>query len=244
MLKSLMTSPILQVVLGRTLGGYALVTGWLTRWTWIGRDKAEAAWASGQPIIMTFWHGGLVFAHVGWPLKRRRRLRMLSSQSRDGGMSGQFATSVSSPPIRGSSAHKGRQRGGAEAMLAMSKHLKSGGDIGFTPDGPRGPRMQAGLGVIQLARVSGAMIMPMAWSATASMRLKSWDRLMLLLPFGRGFYVYGDPITVPRSADASAMEAARAHLEAELVRLSHEADRAAGREPVEPAPREPAITAA
>lgn len=243
MLKTLMTSPIVQTLLGRALGGYALFATWATRWRWVNRESAEAVWRSGGPIIKTFWHGGLVFTHAGWPKDRRRRLRMLVSQSRDGGFISQFAACVSGAPIRGSSARNGQQRGGAEALLAMAKHLKAGGDVGFTPDGPRGPRMRAGLGVIQLAKLSRAAIVPMAWSARHAIRFKSWDRMMLLLPFGRGVYVYGSPLYVPRDADDATMERLRDDLEREMVRLAQEADRLIGRTPIEPAPREPASSA-
>jgi lysophospholipid acyltransferase (LPLAT)-like uncharacterized protein len=241
MLKKIMTSPALQAVVGRVLGGYALFAGWTTRWQWVGRDKAQAVWDAGGPVIKTFWHGGLVFTHVGWPKARRTRLRMLVSQSRDGGYIAQFAACVSGEPIRGSSAHKGQQRGGTEALLAMTRHLKAGGDVGFTPDGPRGPRMRAGLGVIQLAKLSRATIVPMAWSARHAVRLNSWDRMMFLLPFGRGVYVYGDPIQVARDADDETMARLREGLERDLIRLAHEADRLVGRTPIEPAALAPTL---
>lgn len=235
MLKSILSSAFVQTVLGRALGGYALFAGWTTRWQWVDRDKAETAWKSGSPIIKTFWHGGLTFTHVGWPAERRQRLRMLVSQSRDGGFIAHFAATVSSDPIRGSTAHKGQQRGGAEALLAMAKHLKAGGDVGFTPDGPRGPRMRAGLGVIQLAKLSGATIVPMAWSSTHSVRFQgSWDRHQWLLPFGRGVYVYGEPVSVARDATDADLETARARLEAELIRVAQLADSLLGRAPVDP----------
>lgn len=222
-------------MLGRTLGGFALLSGWLTRWRTVGREKVAHLLGNDDPVIICFWHGRLVFAHTGWPLRRRRRLRMLVSQSRDGGFIAHFAASVASDPIRGSSAHKGQQRGGVEAMIAMTKHLKAGGDVGFTPDGPRGPRMRAGLGVLQLARLSGATIVPMAWSSTNAIRFKSWDRMMIILPFGKGVFAYGEPIVVPRSTSAEEMEAMRLRLEATLIALDQEADRAVGREAVEPA---------
>jgi lysophospholipid acyltransferase (LPLAT)-like uncharacterized protein len=235
MLKSLTSAPAVQAVLGRILGGYGLFAGWTTRWRFVHREPIAELLAGESAIIKTFWHGGLIFTHVGWPLARRRRLRMLVSQSRDGGTIAVFAACVSAEPIRGSTAKKGQQRGGAEALLAMAKHLKAGGDVGFTPDGPRGPRMRAGLGVVQLAKLTRATIVPMAWSASHAIRFKSWDRMLFLLPFGRGVYVYGTPMTIARDLDDAGLEAARARLEAEMIALAQEADRLVGRTPVEPA---------
>jgi hypothetical protein len=101
--------------------------------------------------------------------------------------------------------------------------------------------MRAGLGVIQLAKLSRATIVPMAWSARHAVRLNSWDRMMFLLPFGRGVYVYGDPIQVARDADDETMARLREGLERDLIRLAHEADRLVGRTPIEPAALAPTL---
>jgi lysophospholipid acyltransferase (LPLAT)-like uncharacterized protein len=42
---------------------------------------------------------------------------------------------------------------------------------------------------------------------------RSWDRASFGLPFGRGAMVLGDPVHVPRDADAAALEAARQAVE-------------------------------
>lgn len=47
---------------------------------------------------------------------------------------------------------------------------------------------------------------------------------MVPLPFGRGVFLYGDPIRVPRDAGDEGQERARLLLESELRRLTSEAD--------------------
>jgi lysophospholipid acyltransferase (LPLAT)-like uncharacterized protein len=87
-----------------------------------------------------------------------------------------------------------------------------------------------------LAKLSGAPLLPMAWSSNSRRVLGSWDSFILPYPFGRGARVWGEPIHVPRDADDAQMEAARLALEAELNRVSRRADELAGVAPIEPAP--------
>ena len=54
--------------------------------------------------------------------------------------------------------------------------------------------------------------------------LKTWDRFLVPLPFGRGLFVYGEPIRVSRDAGEREQEEARHRLEAALNRLTDEAD--------------------
>lgn len=44
------------------------------------------------------------------------------------------------------------------------------------------------------------------------------------LPFGRGVFVYGEPIAVPPGADRGTMELKRRELEQALLRLTAEAE--------------------
>jgi lysophospholipid acyltransferase (LPLAT)-like uncharacterized protein len=49
---------------------------------------------------------------------------------------------------------------------------------------------------------------------------------MVPYPLGRGIFIWGEPLRVPREADGSEMEAKRRELEASLNRISVEADEA------------------
>ena len=54
--------------------------------------------------------------------------------------------------------------------------------------------------------------------------LRTWDRFLLPLPFGRGLFLYGEPIRVSREAGAGEQEETRLRLEEALNRLTDEAD--------------------
>jgi lysophospholipid acyltransferase (LPLAT)-like uncharacterized protein len=118
--------------------------------------------------------------------------------------------------------------GGSRGLRQLLRRLADGYDAGFTPDGPRGPRRRVKPGVLTAARLSGLPIVPVAFSARPMRRLGSWDRTLLPMPFGRGLFLYGEPIRIARDADDTELAAAAARLESDLDRLTDDADRAVG----------------
>ena len=84
--------------------------------------------------------------------------------------------------------------------------------------------MTVGDGILALARLTGAPILPLAVSVSRRKVLRTWDRLIVPLPFGRGAMIWGNPITVPRDAGESDLARLRLTLEEELTRVSAEAD--------------------
>ncbi|HAE50212.1 MAG TPA: hypothetical protein DCK97_22630, partial [Tistrella mobilis] len=53
------------------------------------------------------------------------------------------------------------------------------------------------------------------------------------MPFSRGVFIWGEPIHVPRDADAATLDRYRIRIEDELNRITAEADRATGHAPLE-----------
>jgi lysophospholipid acyltransferase (LPLAT)-like uncharacterized protein len=103
-------------------------------------------------------------------------------------------------------------------------------NVVITPDGPKGPRQRVKSGVIQLSRLTGMPILPVAYGAWPRTTLKSWDQFLIPHPFGRGVYVWGEPIYVPADADTAAVEEYQSLLAERLDALVAEADtRAADR---------------
>ncbi len=79
------------------------------------------------------------------------------------------------------------------------------------------------MGIIKLAQASGRPIYPSAIATSRRIVLNNWDRTTINLPFGRGAGVAAEPITVPRDADDTALEAARLLLEERLNAATHRA---------------------
>jgi lysophospholipid acyltransferase (LPLAT)-like uncharacterized protein len=117
----------------------------------------------------------------------------------------------------------------------MLKLLRQNVSVALTPDGPRGPRMRLARGAVELARMSGAPVVPVSYATRRRRLLRSWDRFHLPLPFTSGVIVYGSPIRLPHELDEAGREEARLRIEAALNAVTWEADRLAGHAAVEPA---------
>jgi lysophospholipid acyltransferase (LPLAT)-like uncharacterized protein len=207
---------------------------WYTgRWRILGAEHPERFWRDGRPFIGAFWHGRILMMPCAWTTKMR--MNMLISQHRDGELIARTIAHFRLATVRGSS-----RRGGSQALRSMLRSLKAGECVGFTPDGPRGPRMRAADGIVSLARVAGLPILPATFGVRHRKLLGSWDRFVVPLPFSRGVIIWGEPIELPLDADAAALERVRVAVEDSLNRLTDEADRTCGVAPVTPdAPAEP-----
>ena len=202
---------------------------WLTgRWQVVGGDIPAAYWDQGKPFILAFWHGRLLMMMKLW--RGGMPIHMLISQHRDGKLIARTVGHFGIDCIEGSTT-----RGGAQALRSILKTLRGGNCIGITPDGPRGPRMHASAGMINIARLSGCPIIPACYSSTSRRLLKSWDRFAVTFPFSRGVFLWGQPIEVPKDLDDDGVEAIRLEVERIMVAQAAEADRMMGVEPVEPA---------
>jgi lysophospholipid acyltransferase (LPLAT)-like uncharacterized protein len=203
---------------------------WLTgRWRIEGDGDAKRLFEQGKPLIIATWHGRLLMTPFGW--RHSDRSHVLVSAHRDGQLIAGTLAHFKARTIVGST-----RRGGADALRKLHRLMLQGGAVGITPDGPRGPRMRVSLGIIQLARLSGAPIFPLAYSARPRHVFETWDRFILPLPFGRGLFLWGEPLTVPRDAGEAVVETARRQLEERLNALTDRADTALGQPPIEPAP--------
>ena len=199
------------------------------RWQVIGEEAPRRLWAEGRPFILAFWHGRLLMMPYCWNPKVR--INMLISRHVDGQLIARTVAHFGIATVAGSSSE-----GGGAAFRAIVKALKAGECVGFTPDGPRGPRMRASAGLVGAARLAGVPILTCTYGIRRRRVLKSWDGFILAFPFSRGVFLWGAPIEVPPEADARALEAARAAVEDSLNALSREADLLCGTVPVEPAP--------
>jgi len=191
------------------------------RWEVEGAAHADRLHQANRAYIGAFWHGRLLMMPFGWP--RVMPLAMLISPHPDGRIISDAVRRLGVDIVPGST-----NRGAADALRNLVRTLKKGSCIAITPDGPDGPAMTASAGIVQVARITGAPIVPITYATSRRRILKSWDRFHLPLPFGRGLFLIGEPIEVPPGADAAQAEALRALVEARLRDLTAEADRRMG----------------
>lgn len=192
------------------------------RWYVVRGEIPEQFWKSNTPFIMSFWHGRLLMMPLCWDTKKK--FHMLISQHRDGQIIARTVKHLGIKTTEGSSS-----KGGAKAFRAILKILAGGEYVGITPDGPRGPRMRATNGVISIAKLSGAPIVPVAYSSTNGLQLNNWDRFLIAWPFSRNVVVWGDPIYIDQKSNAPHQEQQRLQLEAAINAVTNEADNLVGR---------------
>jgi lysophospholipid acyltransferase (LPLAT)-like uncharacterized protein len=219
-LKRLLRHPWVQSAGAWLLGLYLCFALRTTRWTLLGAEHL-APHAAGAPAIAAFWHERLPLMSMLWLFSRRgapgQRLHVLVSRHRDGRFIGYVVGRFRISPIYGSSS-----RGGAAALREMLAVLARGDHVVMTPDGPRGPRRVAAPGVAQLAALSGVPVLPCSAQTSRRWQLRSWDRMVIPRPFGRGVVVCEPSITVGRRDWRAAMPA----IEAAMTRAAEQADAA------------------
>ena len=181
----------------------------------------EPLWAAGAPAIYVVWHARLLLLPY---LYRRRGLFALISHSEDGSMISDIAHRFGFVTVRGSSS-----RGGAGGLRALSRAIGEGHSVVVVPDGPRGPRQVLKAGVVVLARLTGAHVVPLALAASSEWRARSWDEFRIPKPFSRCVVRFGEPILVPRDIDAAGEETARKEIETALTAVTWQVDEEARR---------------
>ena len=228
-MKAVLRNEVVRAVLCWIGAQYIRLCRWTGRWRTVRGDIPRRLWDAGQPFVVCFWHGRLMMMPYCWDY--RHPIHTLTSDHPDGRLIARIMARFGFPAVVGSSS-----RAGAPALRRMAALIRDGSAIGLTPDGPRGPRMRARAGAVGLARITGAPLVPVTFSASRRRVLATWDRFLLALPFARGVFVWGAPIPVPRNATADVLEACRQQLEATLNAITEEADGLVGVVPVAPAP--------
>jgi 3-deoxy-D-manno-octulosonic-acid transferase len=92
--------------------------------------------------------------------------------------------------------------------------------------------MRASSGIINVARLARVPIVPIVFATSRRRMLRSWDRFHLALPFGRGVFLWGEPIEIAPDLDAAGIEDARRQVEDRMNEMVSEADRRVGHAPV------------
>jgi lysophospholipid acyltransferase (LPLAT)-like uncharacterized protein len=75
---------------------------------------------------------------------------------------------------------------------------------------------------MSLAQLTGLPIMPVSYHLSWKVRVKSWDRFQIPLPFARYEVVFEKPVRVPRDASDAEREALRQHLERTLTEITND----------------------
>lgn len=184
------------------------VIGRTIRWETVGLERLDAIEAGGQRPILCLWHERLF---AGTYFLRDRGIVVITSQSRDGEYIARFLKRFGFGTVRGSST-----RGGVKALVEMIRLMRNGMSMGFTVDGPLGPRHEAKTGAVLLAKKTGNPMVPFSVGCDRFWTIGSWDRLQIPKPFTRARFIISAPIYVPVDAGDDLIEEKRIELQTAL----------------------------
>ena len=185
-------------------------------------DRYLGLKARGVPILFALWHGRMflsIQAH------RHEGIVTMASRSKDGEIIAGWLERNGYSVVRGSST-----RGGSEALREMVRRMRDGRGGALTVDGPTGPPRRVQPGIVSLARMTDAWILPITSSSARPKFLSSWDRYLLSLPFSRNVVLYGEPFPI-EAHDSD--EDAQSRIGVALDDATREADHVAGIDPPE-----------
>jgi len=190
--------------------------GGLCRYQVVGDEHIQQATTEGKGIIIALWHGRMLLPvyHL-----RNRGITALVSLHMDGELIARIVERLGYLPRRGSP-----KEGGREGFMAMLRDLKEGRTVAIFPDGPTGPRHSVRDGVLHLARLSGAPIVPISFSANPAWKARSWDQFTVMKPFSTGVITIGEPFIVPRKLTQEDLETEREIIKSALTKVEQQAD--------------------
>ena len=181
-----------------------------------GSEHQVSTWVAGEPVVFVTWHGRLLPLLY---LYRGQGIVMLVSQHRDGEYLTRLGTKLGYDAVRGSST-----RGGFPALRELVRKVKGGSSLAITPDGPQGPREVLKPGVLQVARITGAPVIPVMAGANRAWWVEGWDRFLIPKPFATVRVAIGEPLHIPQDSSLRDLEYKAQAIESQLQRLKTQVD--------------------
>lgn len=197
----------------------APLTGWLAylaiisyrrllKFNMVNEEPWQQLHQNGETVLLCLWHQHL-FGVTWFDAFRHMHPAVMISLSADGEPFARAGQQAGWKTIRGSSS-----RGGGKALKAMIRHMRKHRLGMHILDGPRGPIGVAKAGVVQIARMTGAHIVPIDVKANRTWTFNSWDRFFLPKPFSRVTVHFGRPLSPLTGKSTNELEATRLELEA------------------------------
>lgn len=144
--------------------------------------------------LLGIWHEHLLSVSMA---QKGHPFRPLASKSFSGRLMGYVLENFGYTPVYGSQKRGNRDKGGKAAREELIRVCSLGFPSAYTVDGSTGPRRVVKPGIVDIARKSGAAILPAAAAASRYWTAPSWDQLKIPKPFSKVVVAYGDPIKVP-----------------------------------------------
>jgi len=197
---------------------YVRFVAFTTRWDRRDIDVFYKNLKEHNAVIFIAWHGRIAFAPYFW--NQCSKLSALVSPHRDGQLIAGLLKRFGIENISGSTNENPRS-----SAVRLLRELKNNASIAIIPDGPRGPSMTMSMSPIYYAKTTGKPIIGMTYSIAHSKILgKSWDRMLLPLPFQKGIVAVTKPFFIEKNTPKEKLEEYRLQIEKELNELTWQLD--------------------
>jgi lysophospholipid acyltransferase (LPLAT)-like uncharacterized protein len=182
----------------------------------VGEEHLNSITRAGFLPIYTFWHNRIF---LGTYFFRNRRIVIMTSRSKDGEYIARFIQRFGYGVVRGSST-----RGAVAGLVELVRLMRAKCPAGFSIDGPKGPKYVAKMGAVLLAKKTGNPILPFSLTPAKRVTIRSWDGLLIPLPFTKVLLEFARPIYVASDADEQTRDTKRQQLQQELDNLTANGD--------------------
>ncbi|WP_341788514.1 MULTISPECIES: lysophospholipid acyltransferase family protein [unclassified Rickettsia] len=140
-----------------------------------------------QGVIFAFWHNMLALSPAMF--KGMPDIYALISPHLDGKILNDLVDKFGCKVIVGSS-----NKNPLGALRSIIEKLSQGANVIITPDGPKGPVYKVNSGITEIAYKYNKKLIPVVSTTSRCFRLKSWDKLIIPLPFGTIKVIIGSPL--------------------------------------------------
>lgn len=237
--RRLLDNSIVHRFLSALIGYYAKFVFITSRWTYVGYEEGRKKYLEpGRRIVVLLWHNRVALMPLGWKYPDYP-LTVLISDHRDGrlasGVLRQAGVGCIRVPTsaRGDRTHEQHMAVRASTVREILRHVGEGRTISVVGDGPSGPRFRLKHSAIDLARICDAEIVLGTYAVKRRIVLRSWDRLLIPLPFNRGVFRASTWSYDPRALNADEVAALRRRIEEDLRAFTDETDAMLGHSPIE-----------
>lgn len=186
-----------------------MLLGATCRVHWHNREIFDELANSNHGFVLSFWHENVLI--IPW-LLRNRGYTCMVSDSRDGEYIARIGLAFGNRIVRGSSS-----KGATRATRASLRVLKNSGVMSITPDGPRGPVHKLQSGVLWLAALGNAPILPFHIEVDRQWRFKSWDGQKIPKPFSTIHVSVAPPASVTKFELEDNFKDCKNHIESVMI---------------------------
>ncbi len=194
---------------------------WATSRLVVEPTPSLAVFDKHAPMIITTWHSEAFLL----PLLRPPNylVDVIVSRAGDGEIISRSLRKLGCGTVRGAGASDPTrmfEKGSVAAFRGLKASLDAQHSVVMTADFDRKSHGTVSPGVVALARLTQRPIIPAVLVTHNRLRVRSWDRTAVNLPFGRAAFVHADPIVVPRRAGEGELEAKRTEVERALTAIT------------------------